>query len=248
MSSTVQSGGESRQQDPAADAVATILSRQSFPSECVDLYHAVEAFRVHGRNGAIIVQFVGPCGGEGTTTIASGFALAASELGRAARNPAGGDRHPAVLCVACAGEQPSRRQRAGPLHVSLVDAFVAGVFFPNAITTATDATGVCFARLGLVRTDGSLRCDTTDLARLFGALRERFQVVALDCSGTSETEALACARYCDGSVIVIQAERTPSRAVEAIRARIERCGGQVIGAVLNRSHRRRGWFGGPGRA
>jgi Mrp family chromosome partitioning ATPase len=248
MSPTLQSAGDSRHHDPAVDAVATIPSRRSFPRECVDLYHAVEAFRVHGRTGAIIVQFVGPCGGEGTTTIASGFALAAGEFGPAVGAPTDGDRYPAVLCVDCGGEQLSGRHRAGPPSISLVDAFVAGLLFPNAITPATETAGVCFARLGLVRTDGSLRCDTADLARLFGVLRQRFQVVALDCSGASETEVLACARHCDGSLIVIRAERTASRAVEALRARIERCGGQVIGAVLNRSHPRRGWFGRLGRA
>jgi len=246
MSPTLQSAGDSRHV-PAVDAVATIPSRRSFPSECIDLYHAVEAFREHSQTGAIIVQFVGPCGGEGTTTIASGFALAAGEFGPAGGAPTDGDRYPTVLYIDCGGELPSRRHKAGPPRISLVDGFVAGLFFPNAITTATDTAGVCSARLGLVRTDGSLRCDPADLARLFGALRERFQVVALDCSGASEAEVLACARHCDGTLIVIRAERTSARAVESIRLRIERCGGQVIGAVLNRAHPRRGWFGGLGR-
>ncbi|MGD0109724.1 MAG: hypothetical protein ABSC06_37720 [Rhodopila sp.] len=233
--------------DVARDAVAAAPSLPSLPSEFADLYHSVEALRLDGQTGAIIVQFLGPCGGEGTTTIASGFARAAGCLacvGPAAEAPPNRDRLHAALFLDCGAERSPFRSNAGPRPISLVDAFVSGLPILDAVLPVHEAVGVFRARLGLANAAGSLQCDAATLGQLFGVLRERFQVVALDCSGTSEAAAFACSPHCDGTLLVIRAKRTRSGTVEAVRAGIERRGGQVIGAVFNFSGGWRGRFGG----
>ena len=222
-------------------AKPAIRARRPLPSECFELYHAVETLRVRDR--AMVVQFVGPSGGEGTTTVASGFARAAGQAVDPA-SAASEARLPGVLYVDCGIKRASRRNDADPNLPSLVAALLAGSPLMGAIAPVHDAVGVYRAWLGVADARGTPQCGPAGMARLFDALRRRFSIVVLDCPAASHgLEALWCASHCDGTLLVVRARRTRIGAVEAARDRIERFGGRVIGTVFNRSRRPSRWFG-----
>jgi hypothetical protein len=77
-------GSSALDQDPARTAPPNAQNPRQLPREYLELYHAVEAQRADDR--AIVVQFVGALGGEGTTTVASGFARR-RDRDRRARGP-----------------------------------------------------------------------------------------------------------------------------------------------------------------
>lgn len=217
-------------------------SRRPPPPECFELCYANEALRVRDR--AIVVQFVGASGGEGTTTVASGFARAAGHTADPAA-PAGGASSPAVLYVDCGFKGPAPRESAAPHLPSLSAAFLAGSPLVGAIAPVRDAAGVYWAWLGAADARGTPRCGPAGMARLFEALRARFSVVVLDCPAVSRgVGAPSYSPHCDGTVLVVRAKRTSAAAVGAARDRIERFGGRVIGTVFNRSRRPSRWFGG----
>jgi Mrp family chromosome partitioning ATPase len=72
------------------------------------------------------------------------------------------------------------------------------------------------------------------MQRMFDGLREHFSFIVLDCPPVSRgIETLSLARHCDGTILVVQADRTPARSVDKARDSIDRMGGQVVGTVFN---------------
>jgi Mrp family chromosome partitioning ATPase len=65
-------------------------------------------------------------------------------------------------------------------------------------------------------------------------LRTHHPVIVLDSPPADSPEAAALSRYCDGSVLVVQAGRTRQAEIETAKTLIERLGGQTVGVVLNR--------------
>lgn len=200
------------------------------PREYLELYQAVEAQRTDDR--AIVVQFIGALGGEGTTTVASGFARAAA-LATGAH---------AVIYIDC--DRVDCGAAPGSLPPSLVEAFLTEMPPSAGIMLARNAAGLSWAWLGAVDDSGP-RCSPAAMGHLFDELRARFAVVVLDCPAAAEApEALSLARHCDGTLLVVQAERTRTQAVAAARDSIEQFGGQVIGTVFNRARRLPRWLAG----
>lgn len=213
-------------QAPADTGTAPVVAtEQPLPLEFIALYRSVEALRTNERG--IVVQFAGASGRENSGTVASGFARAAGT--------AAGSR--SVLYVDC--DPAAARDRSGaPVPRGLTDTFLARSPLTSATVPARDATGVSWARLG------AATCGSADMARLLGALRERFAFVVLDCpSGAMGAEVMSLARHCDGTILVVAAKRTRARAVAASREIVERIGGQVVGTVFDGSTGQRRWFG-----
>jgi hypothetical protein len=219
-------------QTPAPD-IDSREEANSAPQHCLaeytELYYGVEELRVN--DSAIVVQFTGPNGAEGTTTIASGFARAAS-LAAGPYSPSAPRPLLPVLYLDCGGgEMAAVGGRGSQFQIgSLAEAFRSGESLAGAIFPAKGVAGVCWAWLGeMDASSGSVA-----MADLMHCLRSHFSLVVLDCPAISRgIRALSLARHCDGTLLVVQAARTRMRSVEDACDRVNRLGGQVVGTVFN---------------
>jgi Mrp family chromosome partitioning ATPase len=68
-------------------------------------------------------------------------------------------------------------------------------------------------------------------------LSERHHLVIFDSASIDRPEAAAISRYCDGSLLVLEAGVTSQLQTDAACKRIRQFGGMPIGLVLNREQR-----------
>ena len=72
------------------------------------------------------------------------------------------------------------------------------------------------------------------MRKLFDLAKKSFPIVVLDCPPASLTpKSLALARFCDGTVLVIEAETTSRPTIAETKQALERFDGQIIGIVFN---------------
>ena len=70
---------------------------------------------------------------------------------------------------------------------------------------------------------------------IFQSLRKKFDLILIDAPPVrNSSEALAYTKVSDGTVLVLQAEATRWQVAKQAKESIERAGGKVIGAILNR--------------
>jgi len=202
--------GGSRGVHRSVDTRAAVSHRPEFRQ----LFYAIEAAREEDRPA--VLQFLAASAGEGTSTVARGFAeVAAAEYGGS------------VLLVDCVGAWPT------PLP-GLVEAWRDGRPLAGVITADRATVGLDRARLSSGE-NPLLDLGAGEARALFAALGERFRTVVLDCApALACPETLALARAVDGTVLVVRAEAARRAAVLEARQRIERVGGHCIGAVMNR--------------
>jgi Mrp family chromosome partitioning ATPase len=183
--------------------------------ELIQLFHAVSS--LNANHQAYILQFVGSVRGEGVSTIASSFVeIAAAQQG----DP--------VLLIDCS---PGAEPVAGVL--SLIDAFRETGSVIAAIQAAPGRPGIGLARLSTAK-DARLNVNAANLSALLKIAKQSFPVVVLDCPPVSLVpESLALARFCDGTVLVVEAETTSRKTIAETKQALERFDGQIIGVVLN---------------
>ncbi len=183
------------------------------------LLHAITSLNQQHR--PFVLQIIAALPGEGTTRVAAALAdAAARETGL-----------PVLLldCSPAAGETTVPEAARSP---SLVDAFRDSASSETALRSL--GPNLVLARLSNAAS-GVVGMPPEDLQLMFGALRQRFAMVVLDCpAALSSPAAVGLARYCDGTALVVRAEATPRAAVLQTRTIIDRLGGQVVGVVLNR--------------
>ena len=69
---------------------------------------------------------------------------------------------------------------------------------------------------------------------MFNLLRDRFAAVVIDAPALADSsDALVLSRHCDGTVVVVRAERTTRPSVRDALGKLERHGAEVLGTVLN---------------
>lgn len=182
--------------------------------DLITLFYAVDAMK--SDDEPYVLQFVASTPQEGTSTIAWGFAIAASL-----------ERNQSVLIVDCnADETPSGR-------VTLIDAANAGGLIDDAIESVPQMKRLFRAKLSS-GANPMLEIDGADLRDLLGVLKDAFSVVVLDCPAAKDaSDSLAISRYCDGTILVVRAEHARPEVVSWTKEKIERFGGHLIGAVLN---------------
>ncbi len=192
-------------------------------AEFVRLHYAIEALRAEDR--PIVLQFLAATPGEGTSTVATGFATVAAA-----------ERPHATLLVDCHGSAAAAvvpmRARAEEARPTLIEAFRDGLTLRAA--TWPDAEGLWRARLG-PGVNPLLGLGGTELRALLSRLGESYATVALDCPAASVSpDGVALSRHCDGSVLVVRAAHARAQAVEETARALGRAGGQLLGCVLNR--------------
>jgi len=211
----------------------------ALPADFVQLHYAIEALRSEAR--PVVLQFVSAGAGEGTSTVATGFAAVAAS-----------ERPGAVLVVSC-GEPAANVARAdagrgfvagaGPGATgapaglpSLIEAAAAGQAASAAVWRDGAHAGLLRARLGM-SAHPLMEIGSDALRRLLNGLGERYATVVLDCAPASSPDSAALSRHCDGTVLVVRAGVARVSAVRQAHVAVERAGGHVVGVVLNRRRR-----------
>jgi Mrp family chromosome partitioning ATPase len=190
-------------------------------SSFVELYYAIEARRTSAM--PLVVQFISPTPGAGSSFVASGYARVAAD-----------DCAQSVLYIDCNAAPPRpRRAAVEPPPLTLLDALRRGLPLTDAIVHARDCKNLLWARLAPGERP-LLALGGDRLQSMLDMLRGTYPVIVLDTPPTEAPEAAAVSRYCDGSVIVVAAGRTKQWEIENAKALLERLGGQTVGAVLNR--------------
>ena len=183
------------------------------------LFYAVETLRALDR--PIVLQFAGVAGAEGATTVASGFARAA----------AAGHARP-ILFLDCHLDRtlgPAPRPSPG-----LVEAFRQGRPLAASVAAVEGLPNLRWGRLA-EGTIGLIGRGASEIRALMDLARQNHPVVVLDSPGIGLSPmSAALSRFCDGTVLVVEAGKTSAAAVRAAKAQVERFGGQVVGSVLNR--------------
>jgi Mrp family chromosome partitioning ATPase len=196
-----------RLRDKLADETALPFE---LDAEFVKLFHAVDAAR--SGQQPYVLQFVAATSGEGTSTVASGFAVAAAL-----------EYHSPVLILDCS-------PGSGP---SVITALAESGSIEAAVEAVPGVRRLHRARLGCLP-QRPLNLDGADMRVLLSILKESFSVIVLDCPAVGVPgDALALTRHCDGTVLVVRAERVRRQSVQWARQEIERFGGALIGAVVN---------------
>jgi Mrp family chromosome partitioning ATPase len=171
----------------------------------------------------LVVQFISPTPGTGSSTVASGYARVAAD-----------DCAQPVLYIDCNSSQvKARRAAAEQQPLTLFDALRRGLPLTNAITQARDSKNLLWARLGTGERP-LLALGGDRLQSMLDMLRANYPVIVLDTPPTDAPESAAVSRYCDGSVLVVAAGRSRQWEIENAKALLERLGGQTVGVVLNR--------------
>ena len=205
--------------------------RGALSADFVQLHYAIEALRCEDR--PVVLQFVSSGPGEGTSTVAAGFAAVAAS-----------ERPGAVLVVSCGGTDADAARTgtfgnagAEPAGMaSLIEADAAGRQAEAAIWCDASCEGLLRARLG-VSAHPLMEIGAAALRRLLNGLGERYATVVLDCAPATSPDSAALSRHCDGTVLVVRAETARVAAVDQARIAVERAGGHVVGVVLNRRRR-----------
>ena len=76
-----------------------------------------------------------------------------------------------------------------------------------------------------------------NLTALFGELRSQFDFVLIDAPPVLSTaDAASISPHVDGTIIVVDSSRTDTDALLRVRSELERSGGTIVGAVLNKDN------------
>jgi protein-tyrosine kinase len=179
------------------------------------------------RDDPIVLQFVASRPGEGSSLVASQFATVAARL-----------QSGSVLFVDCtgagSGKPASRRRAQRDLRPSLLEALIEGGSIDRGIAkTGSGADAHVAVMNGFVDSLCDGRGDR--LANVLDLARSRHRLVVLDTPSLEESAStLLFSRFCDGVILVLEADATPARAAENTLEAIERSGGKNLGIVFNK--------------
>jgi Mrp family chromosome partitioning ATPase len=184
------------------------------------LYYALEARRT-SPSLPMAVQFVSPSPGAGVSTVASGYARVA----------AAGRSSPVLFVDAAC--RPDKKPLTAAEVPTLIEAFERGIGLSEAMLPARNTENLMWSRL-CDHPDDLLAIGGERLQDLFTLLGTRHQLSIFDSASIDCPEAAALSRYCDGSLLVLEAGVTSHLQMDAACKRIRQLGGQPIGIVLNR--------------
>ncbi len=195
------------------------------PDKMLALYKVVE-FKLPSA-GSRILQFIGTQQGEGTSTIAREFALAAAlRVGKS------------VLLLDANRFKPSQHKffqiESGPGWLDALEHDTEMDSSFHEISKSMLYVAPAF------RTDKLQEeiFNSNKLYKLWTTLRQKFAFVVIDTAPLElSSDGLAIAPTVDGVVMVVEAESTKSTAAKKGRDVLERVGANLIGAVLNKSHK-----------
>jgi protein-tyrosine kinase len=171
-----------------------------------------------------VILFLGAKGGEGASTVVSSLARVAAERL---------DRKVAVLDADTL--HPTQHRLFGVSPVVGWDDVLRGTEPAEKAFYRTNGNEVWVVPVSSARAGTVQVIDAPGMEVLFGALRERFDLVLIDCApATVFPDSIALSRKTDGVVLVIEAESTRRPVAETVHQQITNTGGRVIGIVFNK--------------
>jgi Mrp family chromosome partitioning ATPase len=181
---------------------------------------------------ARVIQFVGPQGGEGTSTIVRELARVAIGDFRKCVFLLDLSMHngsAATQQITARGDLPASRYEGAAVPTSRMgaplDATGGGEAEPAQLASAAPPDG------GRAMFDVA----SSSAEEPFKELRQRFPLVFIDSPPIVRSlQGLAVCRHVDGTVMVLRAEHTRSPVALRAKEMIQRAGGNLIGVVLNR--------------
>ena len=180
----------------------------------------------------ILVTSVGP--GEGKTTIAVNLAIVIAQ----------GGKH-GVLLDADLRRPTVHKVLAVPNRRGLSDIFRDRITMQDAIQAVTQLWRV--QQLAVI-TSGGLPPNPAELlasarmGQFLAELRDLADVVVIDSPPFVVTDASVLAARVDGVLLVVEPGRTQAEAAVALLEQLNRAGARVVGVVLNRIARNRGYY------
>jgi len=189
----------------------------------VQLYYALEARRT-SMTAPMVVQFVSPSAEAGVSTVASGYACVAA-TGR-----------PSPVLFVDASCRSGRHNIAAANVPHLVQAYERGISIGEAAIPARNSDNLLWARL-CDHPDSLLELGSDRLQSLFNLLSKLYQLIVLDSASIERPEAALLSRYCDGSLLVLEAGVTSQAQIDVACRKLKQFGGVPIGTVLNRERR-----------
>ena len=189
--------------------------------EMLSLYKIVDALLPQKKK---IIQFIGSRSGEGTSTIARGFARACADL----------IGHSVLLLDADRHKPTQNRYFDIPSEYGWIEALKKGDQIDNA-----------FYRIGesslFMSPSSNSATSTPEIFRspIFDGicqnLKADFDLILIDSAPlTTSPDGLAVASKVDGVILVVEAEKTRWQTVKQAKESITRVGGNIIGVVLNK--------------
>jgi protein-tyrosine kinase len=173
------------------------------------------------HDGGVVLHIVAATPGEGASTIAREFALLAATSGQ---------RH--TLLVDADRRNPHTAREFGyDSDRGLVEAQWsvdnADVIHPVPGTLLSVTCLIGQRRPGLA--------NASTVSEVYRRLRSRFELVVVDCPSVASGDYLELApEAADGVILVVRAEATRPAVITHAKVQVERAGGNLLGAVLNR--------------
>ncbi len=189
-------------------------------NEMVTLYQNIEALLSGIENKTI--EFIGSRRGEGTSTIVREFArVAAKKLGKSVIMLDIG-RHNPMQCVY--------------FHITPDSGWeeVAGNGMSNGESSRISEMDVevCPNPNSLPKTPNFY---SPQITSFWDSLRQSYDLVLIDApSADISPDGIEISRRVDGVVLVVEAEKTRWQVVDNLKGKIEHCGGNILGVVINK--------------
>jgi len=205
---------------PNSDGIVHRLITTTLPRETlVSLYGSIE--QMLPADAPRIVQIASASAGEGASTVARDLAATvASVVGRR------------VLLITVV--RP-RVAHAVPAARRGLEAVIGGTATESDVIDAVPGLPLFETTLTSIGTAGKHLFDATSLERALRSALSLVDLVLIDSPPLlTDFAGTVLARYCGGTVLVVEAERTRAPKVEEARRLVEAHGGRVIGAVLNK--------------
>lgn len=171
-----------------------------------------------------IIQFIGSREGEGTSTIVRELArVSALRMNKS------------VLIVDADKTRPIQHHSFGLSPQGYIEDAIRNGGSTEGIFCQSGDKHLFIGLLSREGTSISELLDSRDINGFFDKLRKQFDLVLIDSpSVTTSPDSLSLCPRVDGVVLVVEAENTRWPVAEAMRDRIVRTGGNILGVVLNK--------------
>lgn len=172
-----------------------------------------------------VIMFLGADERAGTSTVVGGLARVVAA-----------ERRNATVAILDANTlHPAQPQLFGISAVIGWDDVVNGTTPAANAIYRTHEQGLYVVPVSAAKAGTRQVINTADMASLLGVLRERFDLILIDCAAASRCpDSITLSRHTDGVVLVIAAESTRLAQAKTISEQITKAHGRVIGSVFNK--------------
>lgn len=201
-----------------AQTVSVELARTLPSGELTKIYHSIESRLTHTEHR--VVQFISAYDVEGTSKIGFETALNAASLGKRVLFIDTDEKlHQSaqVLAQMLTASLDTVVQSDRPLGDALVFDSTSNLFY-----AAFDEQNVALANIA-------------GFKKLLDEVRPSFDLIVINSSNIlGNVFGLAISRIVDGSILVVEAEKTRAPVAQQVQKIVGENGGRLIGAVLNK--------------